>query len=275
MQPFYREAAVEKLFRLDGRVILLTGATGHLGKTLAEGLCTAGAHVVTSSRSQEKLQVLKQTLEEKGHQLSQIPFDITDDEACREAISWIKENLGALAGLINNAYGGRTATLEMSSVEDFELSCRQNIVAPFRLVQHALPLLKAAGLRHPGGATIVNIASMYGMVSPDPRIYGDSGVNNPPFYGAGKAGMIQLTRYLACHLAPWSIRVNSISPGPFPDPGLQSEKPEFYAALCQKTPMNRIGQAQELVGPVIFLSSAASSYVTGVNLPVDGGWTAW
>ena len=126
-----------------------------------------------------------------------------------------------------------------------------------------------------GGVSIVNIASMYGKVSPDPSIYGDSGQNNPIHYGATKAGMIQMTRYLACHLAGRNIRVNSISPGPFPRPGIKDSAPDFMMQLEKKVPMGRIGNASELVGPVLFLLSPSASYITGIDLPVDGGWTAW
>jgi NAD(P)-dependent dehydrogenase (short-subunit alcohol dehydrogenase family) len=264
-----------QLFRLDQRILLLTGATGHLGEALAQGLCEAGAHLIINARSRANLENLAAHLKKQRYQVSLMPFDISDEAACRKAISSIGSSLGALDGIINNAYGGLPATLEAATAKDFELSCRQNIIAPFVLVHQALPLLKEAGQRHADGASVVNIASMYGMVSPDPRIYGTSGANNPPFYGAGKAGMIQLTRYLACHLADWNIRVNSVSPGPFPPLTIAQEKPEFHVQLCNKTPMHRIGRTRELVGPVIFLLSPAASYITGVNLPVDGGWTAW
>ena len=116
---------------------------------------------------------------------------------------------------------------------------------------------------------------MYGTVSPDPAIYGHSGANNPPSYGAAKAGMIQLTRYAACHLAADKVRVNCISPGPFPVEEYLERDPAFREQLSRKNPMHRIGDPSELTGPLLFLASDASSYVTGINLPVDGGWTAW
>jgi NAD(P)-dependent dehydrogenase (short-subunit alcohol dehydrogenase family) len=116
---------------------------------------------------------------------------------------------------------------------------------------------------------------MYGSVSPDPSIYGGSGANSPPYYGAAKAGLIQLTRYLAVHLAHLRIRVNCISPGPFPAPRYLESDADFHEKLKARTPMGRTGDPDELRGPVLFLASGASSYVTGINLAVDGGWTAW
>ncbi len=116
---------------------------------------------------------------------------------------------------------------------------------------------------------------MYGVVSPDPRIYTETTRPNTPEYGAAKAGLLQLTRYLACQLGPMCIRVNSISPGPFPAPAVQQADPEFIRRLGHKNPLGRIGSPDELAGPVVFLASDASSYVTGANIVVDGGWTAW
>ena len=146
---------------------------------------------------------------------------------------------------------------------------------PAGIAQLAHPLLiQGISAKH-GGASIINIASMYASVSPDPKIYGDSGENNPPYYGAAKAGLIQLTRYLACHFAPERIRVNAISPGPFPvEDGTESSR-KFINKLKRKVPLGRVGHPSELCGAVLFLSSDASSYVTGANIPVDGGWTAW
>jgi NAD(P)-dependent dehydrogenase (short-subunit alcohol dehydrogenase family) len=177
--------------------------------------------------------------------------------------------------LVNNASAGRPGTLETASTADFEESYRVNVIAAFALLQAATPLLKAAAQRNAGGSSVINIASMYGSVSPDPAIYGSSGANNPPYYGAAKAGMIQLTRYAACHLAADKIRVNCISPGAFPAEQYLQRDPAFRERLNSKNPMHRVGEPSELQGPLLFLASDASSYVTGINLAVDGGWTAW
>ena len=106
-------------------------------------------------------------------------------------------------------------------------------------------------------------------------LFRSAGAANPPFYGAAKAALLQWTRYLACELGPQGIRVNEISPGAFPSEGFQIANPECARQLIGKVPLGRFGKPSELKGPVVFLASAASSYVNGANLVVDGGWTCW
>lgn len=118
-------------------------------------------------------------------------------------------------------------------------------------------------------------SSMYGMVSPNDEVYEAPMNKNPLEYGVGKAGVIQMTKYLAVHWAKQQLRVNCISPGPFPNPAVQQSHPDFIARLARKSPMGRIGIANEIAGPVAFLLSDISSYITGHNLVVDGGWTSW
>jgi NAD(P)-dependent dehydrogenase (short-subunit alcohol dehydrogenase family) len=273
-----RNTAAQKAlaqFRLEGRVAFLTGATGHLGKSMARALVEAGAHVVLNARTKDNLAALAQELQESGHSASIACFDVTDEVAARNQVAEIAAKYGRLDILVNNASAGRTGTINSATAEDFERAYRINVVAAFQLLQLSLPLLKESAKRSIGGASVINIASMYGTVSPDPSIYGVSGANNPPYYGAAKAGLIQLTRYTACHLAPDRIRVNGISPGPFPAAHYLERDPAFSSQLISKVPLHRIGNPDELQGPLLFLASDASSYVTGVNLAVDGGWTAW
>lgn len=263
------------MFRLDNKIVLITGAAGHLGKPIAQAVAAVGGLPVLCGRAEDKLRALADGIAANGGASMVLAFDVGDAKACTAAIAEVKQRFGKLHCLVNGAYGGSPSTLEAATELDFDLACKQNLIGPFSLIQAGLPLLRAAARECSGGASIINIASMYGKVSPDPRIYGDSGKNNPPYYGATKAGLIQLTRYLAAHLGPENIRANSISPGPFPPPSVRETQPEFHAHLCGKTPLGRIGLAEELVGPAIFLMSDASSYITGIDLPVDGGWTAW
>jgi NAD(P)-dependent dehydrogenase (short-subunit alcohol dehydrogenase family) len=242
---------------------------------MSRALAAAGAHVILNGRRRDVLEALAIELAECGGKASVACFDVADEQLTREHLSRIAERHGRLDVLINNASAAKTGTFESVTPGDFEGVYRVNVVASFRLIQCSMDLLRASAKQRPGGASVVNISSMYGSVSPDPAIYGSSGANNPPSYGAAKAGMIQLTRYAACHLAPDRVRVNCISPGPFPAATYLERDPEFQARLEAKNPMKRVGDPRELQGPLLFLASDASSYVTGINLPVDGGWTAW
>ncbi|MGD1024286.1 MAG: SDR family oxidoreductase [Candidatus Sulfotelmatobacter sp.] len=262
-------------FLLDGRVAFLSGAAGHLGQSMARALAGAGAHVVLNGRREGALQSLAAELAGKGNQVSIACFDITDENAVRTHLDKIAQAHNRLDILVNNANSGRPGTIHSATAEDFHHAYRVNVVAAFQLLQLSLPLLRESGKRTAGGASVVNISSMYGSVSPDPSIYGTSGANSPPYYGSAKAALIQLTRYAACHLASDRIRVNCISPGPFPASEFLERDPGFGDRLSAKVPMGRVGSPHEVEGPLLFLASDAASYVTGANLAVDGGWTAW
>jgi NAD(P)-dependent dehydrogenase (short-subunit alcohol dehydrogenase family) len=253
-------------FSLSGRVALVTGGAGHLGKSICRGLAEAGALVLVNGRDPAKTEAFAAELRGQGHSAEALPFDVTDFQRAASIVG----KLERLDILVNNAAPIHTGTIETVSASAFASAAAGIVEAAFALSQAALPLMQARG------GSIINIASMYGTVSPDPGIYGTSGFNNPPQYGAAKAGLIQLTRYLACHLAPQGVRVNAVSPGPFPiREKLAKEQPDFLAALERKVPMRRVGHPDELAGIAVFLASDASSYVTGANIPVDGGWTAW
>ena len=253
-------------FSLSGRVALVTGGAGHLGRSMCRELAEAGAHVLVNGRDPARTGAFAAELRQQGHSAEALPFDVTDSPRAAS----ITGALQRLDILVNNAGPIQTGTIDTVASSAFATAAAGIVEAAFVLAQAALPLLRVRG------GSIINIASMYGIVSPDPGIYSNSGFNNPPQYGAAKAGLIQLTRYLACHLAPEGVRVNAVSPGPFPvREKLASEHPEFLQALERKVPMRRVGRPDELGGVVVFLASDASSYVTGANIPVDGGWTAW
>jgi NAD(P)-dependent dehydrogenase (short-subunit alcohol dehydrogenase family) len=258
------------LFSLTGRVALVTGAAGHLGRAMSEALAEAGAKVYLNGRRVGPLEELRDSLRGRGLAAEIAPFDVGDEAALTAFMDGLGRSDGRLDVLINNAHSGRIGTIATATATDYADAHNLAVTAAGIAIQKATPLMQAAGQ-----ASVINIASMYGMVSPDPAIYGDSGFNNPPWYGAAKAGLLQLTRYAACHLAPLGIRVNAISPGAFPPASVATTLPEFHAKLCAKVPMRRTGAPEELKGIVVFLASDAASYVTGANIPVDGGWTAW
>jgi NAD(P)-dependent dehydrogenase (short-subunit alcohol dehydrogenase family) len=275
MAATMKNTMAHSLFSLENKTVVLTGASGYLGAAMARGLAGAGAELILQGRDVKRLKQCAEAAQNLGSRVHTIEADIATADGCAELIDFVADRIGHLDVLINNAYSGEAATVASSTREQFESAYGLAVTTAFDLVQKALPLFERGVVRSKQSASVINIATMYATVSPDPRIYGDSGQNNPPFYGAAKAGLLQLTRYLACHLAPQQIRVNAISPGPFPSGNLQESDPAFYQTLCSKTPMNRIGLADEIVGPVLFLASNAASYITGANIAVDGGWTAW
>ncbi len=263
-------------FRLDNKLILLTGAGGRFGRAILQGLLDAGAKPILVGRSMERLEKAVEACTGEGRDYCRLyECDIADSAECKELTDWLNERFDALHGIINNAYSGRTGHLSSITEKDFADATSMNLVAPFELTRSCIKLLEAASKKTGQTSSVVNISSMYGVVSPDPSAYGDTGKNNPIHYGATKAGMVQMTRYLACHIGNQGIRVNSITPGPFPDLAVDPGIPDFYAKLAGKVPMGRVGLPKEIAGPVIFLLSDAASYINGANLKVDGGWTAW
>lgn len=261
-------------FNLEERVILVTGAAGHLGSAIVKRLHQAGAYVYMNGRDKSKLEALKSEIDSRSERLQILAFDIADTQSRDEALGRISKQSHRLDGLVNNAFLPLQGSVQNSRLEDFQTSFSVNVSATFDLTRACIDLLSKDKVERQT-SSVVNIASMYGMVSPDPSIYGNSGMNNPPFYGASKAALIQLTRYFSAHIIDMGIRTNAISPGPFPPESIKDSMPDFHENLCNKTPMKRIGKPEEVASAVHFLLSPDASYINGVNIPVDGGWTAW
>lgn len=258
---------------LHGRTALITGATGYLGSAMAWALAEAGAEVLINARKAASAERLVGEMHGKGLRAQPAVFDVLDGDAIESAAD---HHFGdrPLNIIVNNAYAGGGGTIIHSSAAAYAESYDVAVVSAHRLLRATLPALRRA-VERDGQASVVNIASMYGLVSPDARVYDTAKGANPPFYGAAKAALIQWTRYAACEFGSEGIRVNSISPGPFPSQGVRESNAKFVSRLAQRVPLGRVGRAGEIAGPVLFLASDASSYVNGTNLVVDGGWTAW
>jgi len=260
------------IFSLKGKTALITGATGHLGTSMALILAEAGAKVLINSRTFERSDGLVARLKADGHAAESAVFDVTSPE---EVAAFAERLQGdPLHVLVNNAYVGGAGSVECAESEAYAASYDVTMVAAHRLLTAMLPNLRAAADQC-GDASVINLASMYALVSPDQRIYESASAANPPFYGAAKAALLQWTRYAACEFGKEGIRINAISPGPFPSLSIQAANPGFIETLAAKVPMGRIGASEEIRGPMLFLASSAASFVNGANLVVDGGWTCW
>ncbi|MDR6550489.1 SDR family oxidoreductase [Paenibacillus qinlingensis] len=260
-----------ELFSLQDKSVILTGGSGYLGTAITEALLAFGADVTVADLAFRTNPNLASALEEG--RLRQVVCDVSQTTSIQDMFASHHTASGRLNVVVNCAtYGagyGQEAELEFMTDEVWDKGVDGALGTTFRCIREAIPYL-----RESGGGSIVNFASMYGVVSPDPSIYGDSGANNPPNYGVGKAGVVQLTRYCAAHLAKYGIRCNSVSPGPFPNAAI-AQNEAFLQQLQAKTMLGRVGKPEEMVGAIIMLASDASSYMTGSNLMVDGGWTAW
>jgi NAD(P)-dependent dehydrogenase (short-subunit alcohol dehydrogenase family) len=257
-------------FRLDGRSVFLSGAAGHLGRAMAAAFAGAGAHVILNGRTGATLEKLAAKLERAGGRCSIAVFDVTDAVAAQDFFGGLER----LDVLVNNAVAGVGGSGPSDAAEAFRAAVESGLVASHRNIMAALPALEN-GVAAAGEASVINVTSIWARVSPDPAMYQGYGIEAPPAYGATKAGLMQLTRHLAVRLAPKRVRVNSLSPGIFPWDSVIRDMPDFVERASRKNPMGRLGLADEIGGPAVFLASKASSYMTGADLLIDGGWTAW
>jgi len=270
---------IQELFSLKKKVIIVAGGAGQIGFAMAQILADAGAKVIIADIDLEMAQRKMDDLEsnEIRERLTLKQLDVTREAEIKKLYNEVAEEFGSLYGLVNSFhFKGNTRKLDTSSnffaaLEEYPAEAWDrvhdvNLRGSFLMVQHAIPLFKKAG-----AGVVVNISSTYGIVSANKSIYGDSGINSPVSYGTSKAALIQLSRYLATHLAEQNIRVNTLSPGGV----YNNQSDQFVQNYEALTPLRRMAKAEEYQGPILFLMSDASSYMTGSNLVVDGGWTAW
>ena len=259
---------VRRLFDLTGRVVLVTGATGHLGSALAEGLAEAGASVVVTSRRDGDARSAAERLPIRhGVVHHGVELDHMDEGSTQRGFAAAVAAAGRVDALVCNGHEPLGADWRQVTAEQFNRQLA-NATGYFLLAR----LLRDHLVRRSAKGSVVLLGSMYGSVGSYPEVYEGASAASPVAYHALKGGIVHMTRHLAVYWANDGVRVNCLSPGPFPS---ERAPATLVERLTERSPMRRMGRPEELKGPVVFLVSQASSYMTGQNLLVDGGWTAW
>lgn len=260
------DPTIQQLFDLTGRVALVTGATGHLGSALARALAEAGANVVVSSRDRAKAEAAASVLPGlQSHHA--VVLDQMDSASIDRGFAEVVARAGRVDILVNNGHEAEPNDWTTVTPEQFTRHLG-NAAGYFHLARH----VRNHAVERSSPASIVMLGSMYGLVASYPDAYADVCTASPVAYHTLKGGILQMTRHLAAYWAADGVRVNCLSPGPFPS---EKAPAAMVERLGTKLPMKRMGRPHELKGAIVFLSSDASSFVTGQNLVIDGGWTAW
>lgn len=271
--PPERHRNIAELADLDGRTAIVTGAAGHIGIAVADALAEQGATVAVVDLDRDRCNdVARSMTERRGVPAVAIDADLADEVATRDIAARTLDATGRIDIVVHVAalvsaepLPAWTTPFEQQGTEVWRRALEVNLTSVFVLTQAATPALRAGGC-----GSVITFGSTYGIVGPDWRIYDGTEMGNAAGYAASKGGVIQLTRWLATTLAP-DIRVNCLSPG-----GVFRGHPDsFRDAYEERTPLGRMATEEDYKGAAVFLASDLSRYVTGHNLVVDGGWTAW
>jgi 2-deoxy-D-gluconate 3-dehydrogenase len=275
-----------ELFKLDGRVALVTGGAGLLGAEFCRSLAQAGAAVVAADINAAAAEHLAKALGAQGYRATAVEADITSPDSVRRMVQAAMRTYGRLDILVNSAaldpkfdpkhqsaapHGSGTGAFEDFPFEAWNQALAVNLTGAYLCCQAAVQPMLAQG-----SGVIVNLSSIYGLAGPDQRLYQRGGAGTaqqykPVYYSVTKAGILGLTRYLATYYAGKNIRVNALTPG-----GVYNGHDEsFVQAYSARAVLGRMAEKDEMNGALLFLASDASAYMTGANLVVDGGWTAW
>jgi len=266
------EKTFAELSSLKGRIAVVTGGAGHLGFTAARVLSELGATVVVLDLVAARCAARAAELFAEFGRGVPFAVDLSKEAEVRSVAPWISEKFGRLDVIVNCAALVGTSGLKgwavpfpLQDVDTWRLALEVNLTAPFVLVQTCTELLRASG-----GASVINVSSIYGILGPDWSLYTGTGLGNPAAYSASKGGLGQLTRWLATSLAP-DIRVNSIVPGGI----ARGQEEAFVERYVRKVPLGRMATEEDFKGAVGYLASDLSKYVTGQELCVDGGFSTW
>jgi NAD(P)-dependent dehydrogenase (short-subunit alcohol dehydrogenase family) len=261
---------LKELFGLDGEVAVIAGGAGRIGRVLARALACAGAKVAILDLADHAPELAEELQRDTSKQVAAMRCDLANADSLISARDQIEREIGAASVLVNCAQF-RGQGFYSSAPENYPREAWDRVIEANLTAVHLACQVFGGRMAARGAGRIINFSSTYGVVSADPRIYGDSGVNSPIAYGVSKAGVIGLTRYLAVHWAKQGVRVNCLVPGGVFD----GQGAEFVQNYEARTPLGRMASADDYRGAVLFLASRASDYMTGAVLTVDGGWTAW
>ncbi len=262
----------KELFSLDGKVAIVTGGRGLYGRSISEGLLEMGATVIIASRNGEACENLAAEFRLDGYDAYGYTLDLSDDESIDALVSGVISRFGKIDILVNNAVDRRNMTsIECATREKLVGSAEVNLNGQIFLSRAVIPSMKKNG-----GGSIINISSMRGLDCPHFPFYPESMQEQPVNYTTEKWALVGLTKFMAGRYGKDKIRVNCIAPGGY-DPSLlnDSSKEEFVKNYKQNCPLGDFAGEDDIKGPVVFLASDASAYVTGATLVMDGGWTIW
>jgi 2-deoxy-D-gluconate 3-dehydrogenase len=273
---------IQEKFDLTGKTAIVTGGSGLLGAEFCRTLAEAGANVVVADIAEDAAQKIASGLVDAGYRAASFGLDVTRKESAEEMVAETLRQFGSLDILVNSAAldpkfdadavakGITPGAFEDYPLEDWQSALNVNLTGMFLVTQACVAPMIAQGKR----GSIINICSTYGLNGPDQRIYLKEGKRlayKPVYYTTTKAGVLGFTKYLAAYYAETEIRVNALTPG-----GVYNDHDEtFTRNYSAKTIMGRMAHKDEMNGALLYLASSASSYMTGANLVVDGGWTAW
>ncbi len=257
------------LFSLENQIVFLTGAAGQLGTEIANGLLLMGARVVAVDKNISDLETASKKNSWDSDYVICLECDVTNKNNIEDCFQTAINKYGVINSLVANAGVSVFEPYMEREESSIDHVMDVNLKGTIFCIQE---FIKKINTRHKN--SIVSIASHYGLVSPDPRIYEDGDRRNSEIYGATKAGIIQMTKYFAVHAAEHNVRVNAVSPGGIRNP-IKPQSKNFQEKYNFRSPMGRMAETEEIIGAIIFLLSPAASYVNGHNIIVDGGFSAW